>query len=52
MCCAAKVQTVSSVEELQKTTPIVLVRATKKVMEIMKVPRVHRNLGVDGGGAE
>ena len=30
MCCAAKVQTVSSVEELQKTTPIVLVRATKK----------------------
>ena len=39
----------SGVKEFWRTTPIVL--AKKKVMDVMIVPAVHRNLGADGRGA-
>ena len=45
-----KVPRVSGVKEFYRTKPIVLAENTKnKVMDGMKVPTVHRNLGADGG---
>ena len=45
---AATVPTVSGVKEFSQTEPIVLVKRTKKLTNVVKVPTVHRNLDADG----
>ena len=46
---AVKVPIVCSVKKFQQTKPITSIERTKKVMDIMKLPAVYRNLCADRG---